>query len=651
MTERAGAPVARTVARNTAVQLAGKAVVNARGPRPAAVTTGYLGVSASASCSAFAFVQTFGLLADAGLLTVVVREISRVPERTDELVGSVLALRLALSLAVVPLAALASLALPYDREVRVAILIAGGSLVLGLANGALVAVFQARLRMGRAAVADVAGRLTAFAALAAVAALDLGFYAVVATAAVGAAVALALSWVLVQPLAHPRPSVDRAAWRALLVAALPVGAALAVTEIYFRADTFIISLFRDFDEVGAYSLAYRVIELLAVLPAVVMTSVFPLLSRYLGSGGSRERAAVTVEAAGDLFLAVGVPIAAGGLVVAPQLVELVAGDGFEEAVDPLRILLFAGALASVSGLLGYALIAGGRQTSALRLAIVALVFNLALNFALVPSLGVDAAAAVALGSELVMVAGGLWLVRRELYLRPRFRIAWRVVVAAAVMAALLALVPTDSLLVLLPLGIAIYTVVLYAVGGIDRRAIEALLAVSVSVLVLSAEAVAERMAGPAIRAAELARALAARPSRDARGAGAEQRSGGGGAARGRASRTSTRSSRRRPRHDVVLAQELPPTLLGRLSRLPVRIALDLYNPIVMEVLEAVAEERPRVQRRIQELVGMRALGPVRRRGLHRLRERAPARPLARRHGGARAGRPGRLPARSPDPRL
>jgi O-antigen/teichoic acid export membrane protein len=205
-----------------------------------------------------------------------------------------------------------------------------------------------------------------------------------------------------------------------------------------------------------------------------MTSVFPLLSRYLGSGGSRERAAVTVDAAGDLFLAVGVPIAAGGLVVAPQLVELVAGDGFGEAVDPLRILLFAGALASVSGLLGYALIAGGRQTSALRLAIVALVLNLALNFALVPSLGVDAAAAVALGSELLMVAGGLWLVRRELDLRPRFGIAWRVVVAAAVMAALLALIPTDSLLVLLPLGIAIYAVVLYAVGGIDRRAIEAL---------------------------------------------------------------------------------------------------------------------------------------------------------------------------------
>jgi O-antigen/teichoic acid export membrane protein len=473
--QSAGGPVVRKVAGNTAVQLLGKATVMLIGLASVAVTTRYLEASGYGKLAlAFAFVQTFGLLADVGLLTVAVREMSRVPERTNELVGAVLALRLAFSLAVVPLVALVSLALPYDHEVRVAILIAGGSLVLGLANGALVGVFQSRLRMGRAAVSDVAGRVVAFGALAAVAALDLGFYAVVGTAAVGAAVSLCVSWALVRPLARPRLGAERATWRPLLVAALPVGAALAVTEVYFRADTFIISLFRDYDEVGAYSLAYRVIELLAVFPAVVMTSVFPLLSQYLGSGGSRERAAVAVDAAGDVFLAVGLPVAAGGLVVAPQVVELVAGDGFGEAADPLRVLLFAGALAAVSGVLGYALIAGGRQTSALRLAVVALAMNFALNFALVPSLGIEAAAAVAVASELVMVAGGLWLVRRELDLRPRFRIAWRALLAAGVMAGVLALMPSDSLLVLLPVGVAVYAALLFAVGGVDRRALEAL---------------------------------------------------------------------------------------------------------------------------------------------------------------------------------
>jgi O-antigen/teichoic acid export membrane protein len=470
-----GSPVVRRVATNTALQLAGKAVVMLVGLASVAVTTRYLEASGYGKLAlAFAFVQTFGLLADIGLLTVAVREMSRTPERTNQLAGAVLALRLALSLAVVPLAALVSLAFPYDRDVRFAILIAGGALVLGLANGALVGVFQAKLRMGRAAISDVAGRVAAFAALAAVAALDLGFYAVVATAAVGAAVSLCVSWALVRPLARPLLGAGRAPWRPLLAAALPVGAALAVTEIYFRADTFIISLFRDYDEVGAYSLAYRVVELLAVFPAVVMTSVFPLLSNYLAPGATRNRAQVTIDAAGDVFLAVGLPIAAGGLVVAPQVVELVAGDGFADAADPLRVLLFAGALAAVSGLFGYALIAAGRQASALRLSVAALTFNLALNFALVPSLGVDAAAGVALGSELIMVAGGLWLVRRELDLRPRFRIAWRALVAAGAMAGALALVPAESLALLLPLGIAVYALALYALGGLDRRALEAL---------------------------------------------------------------------------------------------------------------------------------------------------------------------------------
>lgn len=130
---------------------------------------------------------------------------------------------------------------------------------------------------------------------------------------------------------------------------------------------------------------------------------------------------------------------------------------------------------------------------------------------------------------------------------------------------------------------------------------------SVSVIVLSAEAVGERMAGPAIRAAELARALAGAGHRVTVAAPAPSTAPEGTrlVKAGFEDLDALLAAARE--HDVLVAQELPPTLLGRLRRLPVRVALDLYNPIVMEVLEAVAGERPRVQRRIQELVGMRAL--------------------------------------------
>lgn len=468
-----GSSLARRVAWNTAAQAIGKAAVLAIGAASIVITTRYLGASGYGQFAlALAFVQMVGLLADLGLLTVVVREISRRPEETERLVGNALTLRLALSLGVIVLAGLLSLAMPYTEQVRVAILIAGVPLVLGLANTAIVAVFQARLRMDRAAISDVAGRAAGFVALVAVAALDLGFYAVVATAGVGAFVTLVVTWRLSRPLVRVRPAASRPVWRSLLRAAIPVGAALAVTEVYFRADTLIVSLYEDYEEVGFYALAYRLIELLGMLPAIVMTSVFPLLSRYLRE--NRDLARRTLDATADLFVALGVPLAAGGVVVAPQLVRLIGGDDFEGAADTLRILLFAGALAFVSGLFGMALIAGDRQRSALRLAMAALALNVPLNFALVPSFGIDAAAAVAVASELLLVVGGGLLVRRELGLAPRLRLLWRALAAAAVMAGVLALVDDWSVALLVPLGAALYVAGLWVLGGIDRRMLEAL---------------------------------------------------------------------------------------------------------------------------------------------------------------------------------
>jgi glycosyltransferase involved in cell wall biosynthesis len=107
------------------------------------------------------------------------------------------------------------------------------------------------------------------------------------------------------------------------------------------------------------------------------------------------------------------------------------------------------------------------------------------------------------------------------------------------------------------------------------------------VLVVSAEPVGERMAGPAIRSLELARALAescevvlAAPApSDLRGAPVELLEAGlqdFEALRSAASRS-----------DVVVAQSLPAQLLRHLRALGVRYVADLYNPLTMEVLEAV----------------------------------------------------------------
>jgi hypothetical protein len=191
--------------------------------------------------------------------------------------------------------------------------------------------------------------------------------------------------------------------RGLLTAALPVGAALALNEAYFRADALIISLSRPYAELGSYALAWRASELVAVLPGVLLVSVFPLLSRYMATADARLRGAL--QTAFDVLCVVALGIAVGGAVLAGELARALGGDAFANAEGPLRVLLCAAALGCVNGLLGNALIARGLQVAALWLNAGALTANVALNVALVPSQGVMAAAWVAVACEAGLLGG------------------------------------------------------------------------------------------------------------------------------------------------------------------------------------------------------------------------------------------------------
>jgi O-antigen/teichoic acid export membrane protein len=460
----------RRIASNTALQLAGKGALLAMGAVSIAVLTRYLGPERYGQYTlALMYMQLFAVLADVGLFTTVVREISRDPARTDELAGNALTLRLLLSIAMIVVACLISLLLPYDTDVRVAILLAGGPLLFGMLTSSMVAVLQSRLRMGRAVIGEVTGRAVALGLAVVVATLDLGFYAVMLAAGAGSLTVLLVTWALTRPVAAVHFHADRAVWRSLLVASLPLGLALAINELYFRADSVIISLFEPFEQVGQYTLAYRILEFALALGSIFLTTVFPLLSQAVAH--DEPRAARLIQSSTDVLVLLGVPLVAGGLVVAPQLVDLVSGADFADAATPLQILLVAGALSWVNGVFGFALVAKRRQMAALWLNLTALAVNVGLNLLLVPLYGIVAAAVVTVASELVIFAGSIRLMRRHFGFFPRLRTLLPATAAAAVMAAVLWPLRDGPVFVIVALGAVVYAGIVYVVSPLSREVV------------------------------------------------------------------------------------------------------------------------------------------------------------------------------------
>ena len=106
------------------------------------------------------------------------------------------------------------------------------------------------------------------------------------------------------------------------------------------------------------------------------------------------------------------------------------------------------------------------------------------------------------------------------------------------------------------------------------------------VLFISAEPLGQVMAGPAIRVLELARATAAHC--EVTVAAPAPTDVGEAPFEVLEARLSDfdRLLEALRRHDVVVAQRLPPQLLRYVARMPVRFVADLYNPQMIEVLEA-----------------------------------------------------------------
>jgi glycosyltransferase involved in cell wall biosynthesis len=130
------------------------------------------------------------------------------------------------------------------------------------------------------------------------------------------------------------------------------------------------------------------------------------------------------------------------------------------------------------------------------------------------------------------------------------------------------------------------------------------------VLVLSAEPVGAAMAGPEIRALELARALAAHcdvtlaapaPS-DPGDAPVELLELG--------MEDFERLLEAFRSHDVLLAQGLPPQLLRYVARMPIRYVADLYDPLMFEMLAAMGEAAMSPQRASRSLLAQCAVADL-----------------------------------------
>jgi O-antigen/teichoic acid export membrane protein len=401
-----------TVGRNAAVQILGRAAAAILGLGLAALLTRSLGFEGYGSLStALAVLGLLAVLHDLGVSPIAVRTLSRQPERSARLLGSLIRLRLATA---VPLAAAGVAVLAAVGEGRAFLAWVAPVLVLILLVRSVEIVdvsLQVAQRLGRSVGAALSGRAVHLAVVAVLAAAGIGRAGpMLAASAAGVLASASLRVRLARPWVRPDLGAGIGEARGFLREAVPSAVAAILMAGYMHADAVLVRGLAGAREAALYNAPYRLFALGAGLPGMVMIAAAPVLAaRWTEDRGGFRRSVRKLLLAAGLA---GPAVAAGVALLAEPLLDLLFGPGYGAAARTLRWLAFAAAFTGAGTVATAALLTANRAAWTARLAALALVTNVGLDLLLVPRMGGEGAAIATLAAEgLVALLGTALLLR------------------------------------------------------------------------------------------------------------------------------------------------------------------------------------------------------------------------------------------------
>ena len=407
----------RSLAANMAAIVSGKAMTAVAGFLTLVVLTRHLGPT---EYGYYRTVLTYcafaAVLADCGLYMLNLREMSRPGADAARIAGNALALRFVSTGTMLIAAAAVAWATPYDRTVKWGVLIGAAIYTCLQASDFLISVFQSVLKQGRNAMAEAIGALVTLAVVwMLAAATHAGAIPMLGATLLGAALAMGISWRLAHRLVPFRPSFDFGLWRHFLVAGLPIAGAQILGMAMLRGDSLLLSLYQPADAVGLYGVPSKLFELATSIPYQFAGLMMPALTA--GARNSPQEFGKSLKNAIDVGAIYGAGVVLALAFFAPQILTLLAGPAFAPGAPALEFIAFAVALAGMTHILRFALIACERQRFVLVSDSVACACAFIAYFSLIPKysfVGAAIGTVVAEVAALVCMLCALWRAGRPL---------------------------------------------------------------------------------------------------------------------------------------------------------------------------------------------------------------------------------------------
>lgn len=200
-----------------------------------------------------------------------------------------------------------------------------------------------------------------------------------------------------------RINLDKAKIKEYINFGMPFLVSGILAMINGNVDRIVIKFTRGSTEAGIYASGYYIIYFLTNVITMIFTPIFPIIINCYSSKDTDGMKKI-LSRLSKIIVAFVFPLVIGGVVLSKQIIILIFNSTYIKAYEPFSILLLYIFILFFREIYGYGLNACNREKKYLKAVTVSALVNLLLNLILTPKYGMNIAALITVGSEIINIA-------------------------------------------------------------------------------------------------------------------------------------------------------------------------------------------------------------------------------------------------------
>lgn len=369
------------------------------------------------------FPAVFYVISDFGLNAIGAREISKNFKEINKIFNNILAVRVFISMILIIISILISMVLYSDPNIRFGLAL--GSLII-IAQSLVATsniIFQIKLRYDLSSITNIISYLILLIAALGFIYLKVDIAIINFIYVLASFIAFGMNLYLLKKF---EISLDlkfsREYFKDLLLASWPLGLMFVFSQVNFKADSILLSVLKlpdlgltNIQTVGVYGLPYKIFEVCLVLPTFIMNAAYPiLLDNY---NLNLERFKREFKKLVIYMFGIGVGISILGYIfiynfLSYDLISNFFSRDFLMSKELLLILISGISVFFVTQPLAWFLVIREKQKVLPLIYLISAVFNVSLNYYLIPTFSFYASAQLTWVSEFLILLLLLFYCRR-----------------------------------------------------------------------------------------------------------------------------------------------------------------------------------------------------------------------------------------------